>query len=63
MPSPPYDAYLFTAELFRAPVDAAMRCAVWRRPTPGGGGWEWERAGTIAESNQTFPLVKFEQRR
>ena len=51
--------WLFTAEMFRAPVDANMRCAMWRRPIDKNG--QFERHGTIVSSNQTFPLIMFEQ--
>ena len=50
--------WLFTAELARAPVDAFMRVAIWTAQTAAG---PWRRVGTIAESNQSFPLTTYWQ--
>ena len=50
--------WLFTAELARAPVDAFMRCAIWTAQSAAG---PWRRVGTIAESNQTFPMTVYWQ--
>jgi hypothetical protein len=52
--------YIFTAELFRAPVDANMRVAVWKRSNASNVDG-WERVTTIAQSNQSFPMSRFQQ--
>ncbi len=59
--------WLFTAEMFRAPVDANMRCAIWKslNQTCTGhrcsGIRSWHRERTIVQSNQSFPLLSFDQ--
>merc|ERR1719353_948328 len=50
--------YYFTAELFRFPVDANMRIALWRAPHVQG---PWKRMSTIQQSNQSYPQVSFTQ--
>jgi hypothetical protein len=50
--------WLFTAEMFAMPLDAAMRVALWSAPTASG---PWARKSTIQQSNQSYPLRKFTQ--
>lgn len=50
--------YYFTAEMFRFPVDANMRVALWRASRMSG---PWRRLSTIQQSNQSFPQVLFTQ--
>jgi len=50
--------FLFTAELFKDPVDANMRVAVWRRDATSS---SWARMRTVAQSNQSFSLTAFNQ--
>jgi len=53
--------WIFTAEMQRAPNNAGMRVAIWRSTGSDPRG-KWQRHGTIAESNQSFPLVNFVQK-
>lgn len=50
--------YYFTAEMFRFPVDANMRVALWRATHLTG---PWQRLSTIQQSNQSYPQVLFTQ--
>jgi len=50
--------YYFTAELFRFPVDANMRIALWRADQMSG---PWHRIRTIQQSNQSYPQAVFKQ--
>lgn len=52
--------WIFTAEMQREPINSAMRLAIWRSADKSPTG-KWVRHGTIAESNQTFPLVYYNQ--
>lgn len=53
--------WLFTAEMFRVPVMGSMRVALWKTTGTSMAG-PWVRHSTIAESNQSFPLVWFAKR-
>lgn len=50
--------FLATAELFKQPVNANLRTAVWEAPSLLG---PWKRQSIIATSNQSFPMVYFDQ--
>jgi hypothetical protein len=50
--------WLFTAEMFAMPLDAAMRVALWSAPSASG---PWARESTIQQSNQSYTLRKFTQ--
>lgn len=52
--------WIFTAEMQREPINSAMRVAIWRSADNNAAG-KWVRHGTIAESNQTYPLIYFAQ--
>lgn len=53
--------WIFTAEMYRVPVMAGMRCAIWRSAGRDPAG-PWHRHGTIATSNQSFPMVEYAHR-
>lgn len=52
--------WIFTAEMQREPINSAMRVAIWRSVDNNPAG-KWVRHGTIAESNQTYPMIYFSQ--